>query len=522
MSDAPTLLYLEADDEITAVVRRVRAADPGRVVIVAPGRSRATSSVVALRLLARAGEEDGRELSIVGDGLTRSLAAEAGLIAYRSVEDARLAAPTPTDEAVMPRHAAIHVVRGPATEDSAPTVAAAPIVSAETQARPVSRVRKAAPRRRRAVPLVAVLATAGAVLLTGVVAAGTILPAATIRITPRSEAIGPAPYRIAIEDPERINGTVTETAAVTATGTYAIQAPATGIVILRNWNVRPVQVEAGTLVAAGLQAFETTDTVTVQRGTLTPEGTILAGEESVTVVARAVGTDANVGAQAIDQVLSEAAAAELRGFPDNPARLVFNPEATSGGVDTTGIEISQADVDAAVTTLREALEAGVSDELEETDSLRFADAVQAPEPVITGTDGLVGTRDQAEITGELAYDRLTVEADAIIARARERFQGDADLVEDGQELLSDTTEVEIGEVERQGDALVVAVTVTGRAAVVPNAEAIIERVIGLSPDEAETALADLGEAEVTLWPGWVASVPDGDWRITVEIIDSGS
>ncbi|MDQ2689064.1 MAG: hypothetical protein M3Y29_02165, partial [Chloroflexota bacterium] len=79
MSDVPTLLYLEADDEITAVVRRVRAADPGRVVIVAPGRSRATSSAVALRLLARAGEEDGRELAVVGDALTRSLAAEAGL-----------------------------------------------------------------------------------------------------------------------------------------------------------------------------------------------------------------------------------------------------------------------------------------------------------------------------------------------------------------------------------------------------------------------------------------------------------
>jgi 2-C-methyl-D-erythritol 4-phosphate cytidylyltransferase len=91
VSDVPVLLYLEADDEITAVVRRVRAAAPGRVIVVAPGRSRATSSVVALRLLARAASDEERDVVVVGDALTRSLAAEAGLAAFASVDDARIA-----------------------------------------------------------------------------------------------------------------------------------------------------------------------------------------------------------------------------------------------------------------------------------------------------------------------------------------------------------------------------------------------------------------------------------------------
>ena len=82
MSESPAVVYLEADDEITSVVRRVRATDAERVIVVAPGRSRATSSAVALRLLARAGEEAGRDVALVGDALTRSLAAEAGLTAY--------------------------------------------------------------------------------------------------------------------------------------------------------------------------------------------------------------------------------------------------------------------------------------------------------------------------------------------------------------------------------------------------------------------------------------------------------
>ena len=99
MTDDATIIFLEADDEITGVVRRVRDAGPGRVVIVAPGRSRATSSTVALRVLARAGDEDGAELAVVGDMLTRSLAADAGLAAYASVEDARAALPVEVAEA---------------------------------------------------------------------------------------------------------------------------------------------------------------------------------------------------------------------------------------------------------------------------------------------------------------------------------------------------------------------------------------------------------------------------------------
>ncbi|MFN2419578.1 MAG: hypothetical protein ABR593_11780, partial [Candidatus Limnocylindria bacterium] len=89
MTTATALLYLETDDEVTSVVRRIRETDGERVILVAPGRSRATSSVVALRLLARVGEDADRRVAVVGDALTRSLASEAGLDAYASVDDAR-------------------------------------------------------------------------------------------------------------------------------------------------------------------------------------------------------------------------------------------------------------------------------------------------------------------------------------------------------------------------------------------------------------------------------------------------
>src|SRR5918992_1180330 len=122
MPDEPTLVYLEPDDEITSVVRRLRATDVPRVIVVAPGRSKATSSAVALRLLAAAADAEGREVALVGDALTRSLAAEAGLAAYGTVEDASGGAPVPD---APPRRAAIHVVRG----DEPTAVSAAAVAS---------------------------------------------------------------------------------------------------------------------------------------------------------------------------------------------------------------------------------------------------------------------------------------------------------------------------------------------------------------------------------------------------------
>jgi hypothetical protein len=110
-SEEPQLLYLEPDDEITSVIRRLRGADAGRVVLVAPGRSRATSSVVALRLLQRAAAETGRSVALVADAPTRSLAGEAGVAAFASVADATSPSPSPA-EPMTPTRAPIHVVRG--------------------------------------------------------------------------------------------------------------------------------------------------------------------------------------------------------------------------------------------------------------------------------------------------------------------------------------------------------------------------------------------------------------------------
>jgi hypothetical protein len=534
VSEAPALVYLEPDDEITTVVRRVRAAAATRVVVVAPGRARATSSAVAMRLLARAAADEAREIAIVGDALTRSLAADAGLPAYGSIDDARAAAAhtpsiPPGEAAPAAQHAEIHVVRGPVSDETAPTMAVAPAVTAERDdetrpvravaAPPATRAARPAARRMRSLPIVALIAVvlfAGA----GLVAGATILPAATITLVPRAVDVGPIAYEITVDDPERDAGRIEAEQTVTATGSYAIEEPARGVATFRNFNVGAVEVPAGTLVAAGEQAFETTEAVTVPSGSLTPDGRIQGGEGSAPIVAAAAGPDANVAAEAISSVLSQGVAARLRGFPGNTARLVINYEPTEGGQLASGPEITEADLEAALTALRAELSrlagervAGASDE--ERITVSSVDA----EPVIDLPDGLVGTRDQLEVRigGTLGWAVTTVDRETVAAEAEARFADDPGVRAEGRELLAGSVEVTIGQARLDGDVVGVGATVTGRSAAEVDRETVLARVQGRSPEEAREALAEIGEVRVELWPGWVTSVPELEWRVEVRV-----
>ena len=522
MNDAAAIVYLEADDEVTSVVRRVLEADGDTVIVVAPGRSRAVSSVVALRLVARAAERAGRGLIVVGDALTRSLAGEAGVAAYGTLDDARRAeggAP-----AIGPTRAAISVVRGPDVDDTAPTMTAAPLtVTADEVTRTVTVPRTAArvrhpvhARRRRRLP-VALVSAIGALLLAGLVAAAAILPGAVITIIPRTESVGPETYEIVASDVDELFGTVTTEIDVRASGTYEDLEPASGTVVLLNWTNVPVTVEAGSFVAAGEQAFATQADVVVPRGSLTGAGTIAAGEVGVAVVAAAPGPDANVPVGAIDTVLDANVDGRLRGFPENRERTVTNPEPTVGGVSASGVEVTQADVDQAVADLRDELARLAAAEIPDGGTV-VPDATPS-DPTITGLDELVGRRDvpSTTISGELAWSAQIVDDEAVRADALERFAEDAGAVPDGVQVLPDSIEIALGEPTVTGTTVRVEATVTALSAASVDVVAIRTSVAGATPDEVRDTLAHLGAVDVNLWPGWVATVPALDWRIDVRV-----
>lgn len=511
------LLYLEPDDEITGVVRRLRQTDAARVVLVAPGRSKATSSVVALRLLARLAADEKREIALVADAATRSLAAEAGVVGFASVAEAQAGVVPPK---VAPQRATINVVRGSDTTTGWTRPARRARSSEETAAVRVpasTPAARAGPRRRTIPVAVAVLAL---LLLGGAaVAAAVLLPAATVAVTPAARSIGPLPYEIDAGVPQRDEGQLTESASGTAGGTRLDQTAATGTVVFLNFNTGPVEVLGQTRLGAGNVVFFTDAPLVVPVGKLTPEGVIQAGEGSVTVTAEGPGAGGNLPADAINVILDERTASSLRGFPDNTERLVGNPAATAGGSETSVPIVQQADVDAVVTQITDALQVRLAGELVESPDRIYAPPGEPPQPVVPVPEGLVGREGEPsfELTGTLDWERRYVEKADVERVARDRFADDDGRIPKGTSLIRESVVVEIGAARLDGERLRVEVTISAQAAPNLDAAAIRQQVAGMDADAARAVLDDLGAVSIDLWPGWVTQVPELDWRIDVRL-----
>jgi hypothetical protein len=146
-------------------------------------------------------------------------------------------------------------------------------------------------------------------------------------------------------------------------------------------------------------------------------------------------------------------------------------------------------------------------------------APDLPEPAIAGVEGLAGTRDQerAEISGELTWEAFVADRASIATSAEERFIEDGTVLPDGHQLLAGSIEVTVGEASLAGEVIHVEVVVAARAAPSVDRALVMERIDGQTAPGAVAALADLGGARVELWPGWVSTVPDMDWRVDVRI-----
>jgi hypothetical protein len=513
----PQLLYLEPDDEITSVIRRLRGADAARVVLVAPGRSRATSSVVALRLLARAAADSGRSVALVADASTRALAGEAGVAAFASVADATSPTPSPA-EPITPTRAPIHVVRGAGNARSQPARPPIPATDGmdETVAVHLPPPARAASGRRGPRPRLPRWPWLVLPVILAILVGAAILPGATVRITPATVAVTPQNFVVATDIQGRLAQEFQVTKPGTATGTRAESVPASGVVTFFNWNTVAVEVPQGTQVSVGgTTAFVTLDRIVVPRGKF--GAPIEPGRKNVQVAAVVAGEAGNVAASAIDTIDDASVRAFLRGFPENPNRLVENADPTTGGVETTHPVIQQSDVDAVVAAIEADLRQQLSDAMGGDEDRLYADAPEGEAPVIEIPDDLVGTEDTPtfELSGTLTVDRPYGSRSEVEQTARTRMVNLGG--PPGQEtvVLADSVTVVLHGVSEADGALQVQVTATALAALPINEAEIRNRIKGMTVAEAEAELAELSNVQIDLWPGWVDTVPVLDFRIDI-------
>jgi hypothetical protein len=356
-----------------------------------------------------------------------------------------------------------------------------------------------------------------ALLVVALVAGAALLPGATVRITPATVAVGPVSIPITVDIAGRSTGDLQTTKPGTATGVRAEQVPANGTVTFSYWNSVAVEVPQGTHVSVGgTTAFVTLARIVVPRGKF--GAPIEPGQQSVAVAAVVAGVTGNVAAGAIDTVDDASVRLFLRGFPDNPNRLVTNTDPTTGGLETSHPVIQQSDVDAVVSAIESDLRSQLDAALAGEPDRLYAAASDSEAPKIDIADDLVGKEDAPtfELHGTLTFDRAYGSRSDAAAAASAAFLELPDEVPAGTAIVPDSIQVDLGPATPVGEQLDITASVTAAAAAKIDDARVRDRVAGLTVEEAKTELTPLGEVEIELWPAWVDRLPRLTFRIDVK------
>ncbi len=435
---------------------------------------------------------------------------------------------TGAPDAVEPRRAG----RTPAAVPAARVVADTPAAVAERPRtpppEPAARVARPAIGRTPVLMGLAVLALA---LIVGGAGAFLFLPTATALVTPRQASIGPVPLRITASTdatqpdadnlvvPARLITVPVEAAdSFPATGKRVEQANATGAV--RFDNLDPTSsntIPKGSIVStsSGVR-FRTDSTVSVKRAKLVGF-TIVPSQATVDVTAVDAGPAGNVEPNTIQTV--------PRG--EEPILLrVTNPDATTGGSRTEFKRIKREDVDKAIAALTASLAAAFDAQLADPNLPGDASTV-FPETKVLGAP--VYSVDPATLVGQEveAFDLAATASGTVVAVDTAPVQTVAEAritssVDAGYALIDGSSTYEPAPAEIVEGTITFPAVVTAREVLVLDTAAIKAEIMGKPLDQARQILATYGEAELTVWPEWVGTVPTLDSRVEVTTTDGAT
>lgn len=550
-----TVCYLEADDEITSAIGRIRAVRDGEVVIVVPAGSRIATSRINFKLLAK--EATDRRLNAVAvtdEPQVRALAIAAGLPAYDSIAAAEQALASFREQ---DRQLAERLGRGGAATAAAAGAAAGGSKDAESKsqqtmalpldfdgakastdtavmtvdpnAQPDGAAAARRRRKQRRVSLAPLAVIALLLLLVGGVAYGAymFLPTASIALRPATTPVTVPPFtvtadpNVAVVDAaagvipaEQVSLPLHVEGTFPATGVDARETRASGVVRFRSENtINDVPIPAQTVVstADGVD-FVTQEAVTV------PRASFETGPSTIDVDVRAVraGTRGNVGAGDVTQ-LPGALATQLIS--------VRNPDAMSGGRRIEEQMVTQADYDAAVASLSAQLDAALATAL--------ANPENVPRGLVAYPSTAAIVSAQADQPASAIVDTVAPEFTLGLDAQGQVVAVNEELIDEvaasrvaaqlptGQTLVGDGVNTSFDPGTAVGSTVVYDVVADALALDQPTTQEIIEAVRGKTVAEAQAALAQYGDGDVSVWPEFIDRLPEQAARISVTFLPVG-
>lgn len=535
-----TVCYLDATDEITDAVARLRTAQDRRFILFLPPGSRVSTSRINFRLLGREGEARGVTVAIVSpEAGVRALAVSAGLPVYGSVQEAEDALAEagitgPPQAQERSTETARIAPRSNAPSGGAAVVAAA---GAGALADPRSSVppwigqehvgsrTRAVPRRGRAFGLLVRLGLLAALIAVGLYAAYLYLPTVSVRVQPRTTTAGPISVSVTadpaagVPDPvaavvpaQRIDIPLSATGTFPSTGAEVVETRSVGLVRFTSENtVTDVLVPEGTQVstASGVE-FETIESVTLDRASFDTGPTT--GDAQVRALR--AGAQGNVAPNTLTRLSQSLAAQQIQST---------NPEAMGGGSREETLVVTREDFAAAVTALTkeldEQLAAALATPATAPRGLRLFPETALRDEVTTDSAAgdLVGTA--GETFSLTAESRGTVNAvdEALVKEvAADRL---AEGLDPGVRLFPDSIVATLGGAQVVSGSIVYEVTVRGEQYLPPDTAEMVSAIRGKKLSEARGILEARGTVEIVPWPDFIDTVPDDARRIDLTVLE---
>lgn len=440
-------IYIDVDDEITGIIDKLRSSDAKIVALVLPKRASVFQSIVNMKLLKRAADDDKKHLVLITteSGLL-PLAGLAGLLVASTLTSKPVIPIAPSliddqeetvDEATgetgvdTKRDAAKPIGElagfGAAAlaadevetiemddESEAPEALAAVAASKPKKIKKDQKLSVPNFERFRLLLILGVLALI--VLIAGVIVAFTVLPKATIAITTDASNFNAnlnftADSQVNAFDAAKhilpakaVSQTKTYTQQAAASGQKNNGAEATGQVVISNCSQDNVTVPAGTGLSSNNLTFISQNTVIVPSGASVTKNHITTcepGQNTVNVQAQAGGSNYNLPDQSKYIVSGQ-----------DPSMISGTGSAMTGGTDNITKIVTQSDIDSAkakITTADPSIKQTLDTQLVQTGLFALASTYNATAPTVTTSVNAGDTADSVTVTETVNYSMLGVQ-----------------------------------------------------------------------------------------------------------------
>lgn len=536
------VIYIDVEDDITAIIDKVKSAKARVVALVPPKRIGVLQSAVNLRLLSRAAESTDKRLVLISNSQQlQALAASARIPVAKNLQSKPEIPAIPEldntadDETIDGSALPIgELARTADRSDVVQPEAVSPDRTSDSTAAPVAagvpvaaRQAKNAPKKRSKVPdfnrfrkKFILFGLLGALLIGFLVWAIWFAPKATIVVTART-AEAPVSTRANLSSGQAtdfnsqiLKVEVQETSKDTnvefeATGEEERGEKAKGTMRLtrRNASGTPVVVPAGATFTSGNYTFVSTESVTIT-SQFTPGG-VDPGAATVNVEATDIGAEYNLPAR---QYQSEIDAVTASG------------SAMSGGEKKTVKIVTASDMHGARERLTKQNADAVKDQLKKEfgDDVKVIEdsfVVQPEEPESSVDVGDEAPGGKAKLTSRVHYRLSAIQKNELDSFLKSAIESRLDDSGGQQVYETGTDEVDLSDFRTGSEGDSIAIAATGQIGPKIDEDSIKQQSGGKRYGEIQSSLESINgvsSVDVEFWPFWVSTVPNDTDRVSIE------